>query len=77
MIDKLFIANQFLMLLMASGLIIILLQADNTGRLHELELRQTNQLTYLESRVSNLEMELDVTESELRHNLRAIDARCR
>ena len=75
MYEKLLIAHQSLMLLIASGLIVMLFQTDNSKRLNELEHRATNHLTYLEQKVNNVDSRLDTTTNELRHNLKMIELR--
>lgn len=52
MYEKLLIANQSLMLIIAIALIVILFHSDNTKCISELEHRQTNHLTYLEGRLN-------------------------
>lgn len=75
MIEKIMVIHQSLMLLIASGLIVMLFQTDNSKRLGELEHRQTNHLTYLEQKVNNVDSRLDATTNELRHSLKIIEAR--
>ena len=43
--------------------------------LTELELRQTNSLQYLESRIGRTESKLDATTNELRHSLKMLELR--
>lgn len=50
-------------------------QQAHSKQLAELELRQTNSLQYLESKVNNVDMRLDATANELRHNLKMIELR--
>lgn len=77
MYEKLLIANQSLMLLIASGLIVMLLQTDNSKRLNELEHRATNHLNYLEQKANRVDAKLDATTNELRHSLKIIEAKIR
>lgn len=75
MYEKLLIANQSLMLLIASGLIVMLFQTDNSKRLDELEHRQTNHLVYLEKKVNNVDSKLDSSVNKLEHRLTVIEAK--
>lgn len=75
MIDRIMIVNQFLMLLIASGLIVILFQTDNSKRLGELEHRQTNHLVYLEGRLNAEASKLDKISNSLDSRLNLIELR--
>lgn len=73
MYEKLLIANQSLMLLIASGMIVMLLQTDECKRINELEHRQTNHLTYLEGRLNTEASKLDKIANELEHRISIIE----
>lgn len=77
MYEKLLIANQSLMLIIAIALIVMLFQKNNSKRLNELEHRASQHLTYLEQKVNNVDSRLDATTNELRHSLKIIEARLR
>lgn len=59
MYEKLLIANQSLMLIIAIVLIVMLHQTSSDKRINELETRQTNHLTYLESRLNAESAKID------------------
>lgn len=75
MIEKIMVIHQSLMLLIASGLIVMLFQIDNSKRLGELEHRQTNHLTYLESRLNSEASKLDKVSNSLDSRLNLIELR--
>lgn len=77
MFEKLMIINQSLILLVALALIFLFLNVDQNKRLNELELRQTNTLSYLEGKINNVDSKLDAATNELRQGLKVLELRSR
>lgn len=75
MYEKLLIANQSLMLIIAIVLIVMLYQTNSDMRINELETRQTNHLVYLEQKVNNVDARLDSSVNKLDHRLSVIEAK--
>lgn len=75
MYEKLLIANQSLMLIIAIALIVMFFQTDNSKRLNELEHGQTNHLVYLEGRLNAEASKLDKISNSLDSRLNLIELR--
>jgi len=75
MYEKLLIAHQSLMLIIAITLIAMLYQTNNNKRINELETRQTNHLVYLESRLSADSSKLDKIANSFDSRLNLIELR--